>query len=78
MKTIWKELRDTPAAFHQELRSFSVREERFQFALWRCASVVMAIGIATLLQLDVYQRQSVTSTRETTEIPLDSNGDEFD
>ncbi|WP_025733669.1 FUSC family protein [Carnimonas nigrificans] len=52
MKTIWKELRDTPAAFHQELRSFSVREERFQFALWRCASVVMAIGVATLLQLD--------------------------
>ncbi|MGJ8515474.1 FUSC family protein [Carnimonas bestiolae] len=52
MKTILRVLHGIPAALHQEWRSLNFREDRFRFALWRCASVVVAIGVATLLQLD--------------------------
>lgn len=52
MRRLYRHLRPVPSAFWREIRALELRGDRFNFASWRAASVMLAITIATLLQLD--------------------------
>lgn len=52
MKHIVQALRPIPRSVFHELASLEFKGERFHLALWRILSVVMAVTVAALLQLD--------------------------